>query len=99
MSDNKILTLLGFARKAGRLAVGTMACEQSIVRKKAKIVLIASDISDKSRKEIKFQCEKHGTKAADLDFTIDDITRAIGTKAGIIAVQDDGFAGAIAEKL
>ncbi len=97
--DSKILTLLGFARKAGRLAVGTMACEQSVMRKKAHLVLIAGDISDKSRKEIKFQCEKHGAPVADVDFTIDDITHAIGVKAGIIAVLDDGFAHAIAEKL
>lgn len=97
--NSKILTLLGFARKAGRLAVGTMACEQSVTRKKAHLVLIASDISDKSRKEIKFLCEKHGASVADASFTIDDMTQAIGTKAGIVAVQDDGFARAIAEKL
>ncbi len=97
--NEKILTLLGFARKAGRLAVGTQATTTSIERGKACLALVAGDISGKSAKEIRFLCDKKSIKFAVLPFDTYDITKAIGTRAGIIAVEDDGFAQAIAEKL
>ena len=97
--NEKILTLLGFARKAGRLAVGTQATETSIKRGKSRLALVASDISGKSAKEIRFLCDKHDTSFGVLPFDTYDITKAIGTKAGILSVEDDGFADAIAQKL
>lgn len=97
--NEKILTLLGFARKAGKLAVGTSATEYSIVRRKSKLALVAGDISKKSAKEINFLCEKYGTKFAQLNIETYDITKAIGTRAGILSIEDEGFASAIIEKL
>jgi ribosomal protein L7Ae-like RNA K-turn-binding protein len=96
---SKALTLLGFARKAGRLAVGTAATVDAIKRKKAYLAITASDISEKSSKEIRFLCEKHNVKFITPTFDTYEITGAIGTRAGIIAVLDEGFAAAIAENL
>lgn len=96
---SKALTLLGFARKAGKIAVGTAATTDSIKRNKAYLAITASDISEKSAKEIRFLCEKHGVKFLKPELTTYDITKAIGTKAGIVALLDEGFANAIAENL
>ena len=97
--NDKLKALLGFARKAGKLAVGTAATEESIKRRKAKLVLIGADISEKSAKEIRFLCEKFGSHAATTKLGIDEITQSIGTRAGILAIEDHGFAKAIAENL
>ena len=97
--ENKLRALLGFARKAGRLAVGTAATEESVKRGRSKLVLTASDISQKSVKEIRFLCEKHGATARTTALNIDEITAAIGTRAGILSVEDEGFAAAISENL
>ena len=99
MPNDRLLGFLGLARKAGKLAVGTAATEESIKRKRAKLVIIASDISAKSEKEIRFLCDKFGATAATAKLGIDDITQSIGTRAGILAVEDEGFAKAMAENL
>ncbi len=95
----KAIALLGFARKAGKLAVGTAATTDSIKRKKAYLAITASDISEKSKKEIRFLCEKNAVTFLSPELTTYDITKAIGTKAGIIALLDEGFAKSIAENL
>jgi len=96
---SRALTLLGFARKAGKLAVGTAAATDALKRKKAHLAITASDISEKSSKEIRFLCEKNGINFIKPELNTYDITQAIGTRAGIIAVLDEGFARAIAENL
>ena len=96
---SKAETLLGFARKAGRLAVGTAATEEAIKRRKAFLAITASDISEKSSKEIRFLCEKNNVPFIKPQLDTYEITNAIGTRAGIIAVLDEGFAKAIAENL
>ena len=97
--QEKLRALLGFARKAGKLAVGTAAAEESIKRKRAKLVLVASDISQKSLKEMRFLGDKFNIPVAVTELGIDGITQSIGTKAGILSVEDEGFAKALSENL
>ncbi len=96
---SKALALLGFARKAGRLAVGTAATEEALSRRKAYLAITASDISEKSSKEIRFLSEKNNIPFIKAQLDTYEITNAIGTRAGILAVLDEGFAKAIAENL
>ena len=49
----KVLTLLGFAAKAGKLAYGFEAAVSSVKTGKSSLVLTAVDVSQKSLKEIK----------------------------------------------
>ncbi len=95
----KIYALLGFARKAGKLAIGTEAVFESVAKKRSKLVLIAADISQKSAKEVRYICDKNNTRAVTLEIKIDDVTAAIGRRAGILSVEDDGFANAIAQNI
>ena len=97
--NDKLRALLGFARKAGKLAVGTAAAEESLGRRRAKLCILAADISPKSQKEMRFLCEKNGVKAITIPLGIDEVTQSIGTRAGILTVEDEGFAKAIAEKI
>lgn len=89
---DKILTLLGFASKAGALRFGASAATEAVKRGLAKGVFFAEDISEKSRKEITFHCEKHGVGAYRLRKTgMDELSGAVGRKCGIVAVLDDNF--------
>ena len=97
--EQKLRALLGFARKAGKLAVGTEAVKESIKRNRSQLVLIAADISQKSAKEINFACQKNNIRSEVITLGIDDVTQSIGTRAGILSVEDGGFANAIAENL
>ena len=49
--NDKILTLLGFATKAGKLSYGFDAVKTALAQSKSKLVLIANDLSQKSQKE------------------------------------------------
>ena len=93
---NKIFSLLGFAAKAGKLTYGFQAVVSSLKAKKSSLVVIAGDISPKSRKEILFYAEKIGVKHIMLeDITISDVSLSVGRKCGIISVNETGFAEAL----
>ena len=93
---NKILSLLGFAAKAGKLAYGFEAAVSSIKSKKSALVIIAEDISPKSRKEVMFFADKANVQHIILEgMTIKEVSDAVGRKCGIISVNDKGFAEAL----
>ena len=64
---NKVLTLLGFASKAGKLSYGFDAVRTSLSQKKSKLLLLANDISQKSKKEILFFGNKYNVSVIDLE--------------------------------
>ena len=83
---DKVLSYLGLARKAGKLAVGEFLTENAIYSKKAVLVIVAEDASDNTKKKFTDRCYK--TKA--------ELGNATGSalKASM-AVLDEGFAKAI----
>ncbi len=90
--NDKVLTLLGFASKAGKLSYGFDAVRTSISQKKSKLVLYANDISPKSQKEILFYANKFNTQAVVLnDCNMATVSHAIGRKCGIVSVNDQSF--------
>lgn len=93
MNNNQILTLLGFAAKAGKLSFGTHATEWAITSGKAKLVIVAEDISKKSAKEIKFEADKKNIPVFIADgIGMEDLSHRVGKSCGIVAVCDNGFA-------
>lgn len=97
--NNKILTLLGFASKAGKLSFGAASSSDMIKCGKSKLIVISCDISEKSKKEIRFLSDKHGIKQIVLDTVSTSIlTNAVGRSCGILSVNDSSFASAIAEE-
>lgn len=96
----KVLTLLGFAAKSGNLSYGFSASKEAISRKKSRLILIASDISEKSKKEIIFTANQSNISFLTLDDTdIFELSNAVGHKCGIISVNENGFAKAIKEEI
>jgi ribosomal protein L7Ae-like RNA K-turn-binding protein len=96
MPNNKVLTLLGFASKAGKLDFGSAKTLESINKNRAKLVAYATDLSEKSKKEILFFAHNKNIKVIDLeDVTIEQLSIAVGRKCGVLAVNDNGFADSI----
>ncbi len=93
--NDKFLALIGFASKSGNLSFGADSVNESLKRNKAKLVIIANDISDKSRKEIKFFASKSDVPVLDAEYDISVLSHATGKKGGIISVNEIGFANAI----
>jgi len=84
-----ILTTLGLCKRAGKLITGFDAVVADI--NKAAGILITRDLSEKTKKEITFQCDKHKTKLIEIDHTMEEIESVLNKKTGIIAVLDNGL--------
>lgn len=94
--NSKILTLLGFAAKAGKLSFGMEAVKTAVKTGRSRLVIVAEDISEKSRKEIRFFTQNKEIEILFLkDISIQTVSAAVGRKCGIISVNDNGFADAL----
>ena len=99
MVTDKILSLLGFASKAGKLSFGVHATEWAIKSGKARLVLAANDISEKSVKELKFKASDKIPVEVLKTVDIDTLSKKVGKSCGIVAINDDGFATALLEQI
>lgn len=98
--NNKILSLLGFAAKAGRLCYGFEASVSAVKASKSSLLLAAEDVSPKSLKEVAFFANKYGVPHAVLSgIDIKTVSDAVGRRCGIISVNDQGFAEGILKAL
>lgn len=88
---NKTLSLLTICAKAGKLQLGMDTVKDACRSHQAYCVLIASDVSPKSVKEVKFVCNQENIKMFYLDGTIDDVWSCLGKRAGILGILDRGF--------
>lgn len=96
--NDPVLSRLGLCRRAGMLSLGTEATKTSLLKRTAQLVVISEEISKKTVKEIKF-ANKNDVPVIIIPYSIFDITKAIGQKAGIVSVNDKGFANAIVNQL
>lgn len=93
--NNKMLTLLGFAAKAGRLSFGMDAASDAVKSGKACLAVAAENVSEKSQKETAFFARKGNIRFLVLKgFDIDAVSHAVGRRCGIITINDSGFADA-----
>lgn len=95
--NDKILSLLGIARRAGKLSLGHDAAIDAIVKNKAKLCIVCSDGSQRLKNEMSHACE-YGNKNImfmQSEFTIQQLSQAVGSKAAVLTVNDEGFAKAI----
>lgn len=91
--------LLTMCMKAGRLRLGMDMTKDSCRSGESFGVFTASDLSEKSLKEVKFFCGKYSTPLYQLEMTMDEIGTALGKRSGIICITDKGFAKSCAEGL
>ena len=97
---NKVLGLLGLAKKAGKIEVGEEPTGAAARAKDARLLLIASDAADNSLRRLKHFADAGACLYAKLPCTKDELGSVLGrTSCAMVAVTDVGFATAIAEKL
>lgn len=92
---DKLLSAISLCRKAGKLKMGTDVVKEQIEQKTAKLVLTASDIAERSKRQIDFVCAKASLTAVSVPYTMEDLSMVTGKRYGILAVCDKGFADMI----
>lgn len=89
---NRALSALGLARRAGKLNWGSDTAVEAMRGGACGVVILAADLSDKTKKNVRFEAEKYHVSVLEPAFTMEEISAAIGKKAGVLAVCDRGFA-------
>jgi len=74
----KILSVLGLARKAGAITAGTELVIDSMRRGKARLVYISSEVSDGTLKKLKDKAAFYKVRAEVLDATMDELAHRVG---------------------
>ena len=92
MTSNKT-SLLGIAYKAGKVLVGTAACEKGIKENKIELLILDSSVSQRTLKHFKKLCEER-----DINIIVTDepVGKALGKEYILVAgVEDKGFKEAL----
>ena len=97
MLSKKYMSMLGMARRAGKLSMGHDMALKAIKEKKAKLVIFSADISPRLIGEFERACGENQTSCLKIEETINDIHMLLGYKAGVITVNDDNFSNRIEE--
>lgn len=96
---NKILNMLGIARRAGKLVLGTDSLINAFPSKKVKLVFIASDASEQTIDKFDKKAYFYQVRIIN-KFNTEELSKALGvTSIKVIGLLDEGFAGAILKEL
>lgn len=97
MPNQKIISMLGLARRAGKLFMGHDAVNKALIEKRVKLLLFCNDVSPRLIKEFEKTIQLHAVdvKIAKTDISMDEIYYGIGRKAGVLALDDENFASKI----
>ena len=88
--------LIGLARRAGAVSYGYEGATEAIKKRKASLIIFASDISERTKKDI--LNITGNIPVLELDITKEELGRMIGTKpTGILSVNDNNFKKGILE--
>ena len=86
--NDRLLSLLGLARRAGRLSLGNDPVLSSMEEGKAKLVLV----SQRTLKGIESRAEAFGVPLVTIEQTMDQVSMSLGKRCGVLALNDEGFA-------
>ena len=99
MINNKTMSLVGLATKAGKTASGEFSTEKAVKTGKAYLVLVAEDASENTKKKFRNMCTFYEVS---LYFLSDKegLGRAMGKEfRASLAVMDESFAQAMQKEL
>ncbi len=100
--NDKVLSSLGLAKKAGKIMSGTNLVSTFIRSdNKPSLVVLANDASDNTKKLLESASRHHKVACITTSYTMDQFSDAIGASYYIscIAVFDKGFADMIMKNL
>ena len=98
MLNKDVLSLLGLASRARKITCGEVLLKD-IRSSQVKLVIIASDASENTKKKYKDKCQFYHIDYI-IDGNIDEISQAIGKDNRVaVGIKDKGFANKIKSKI
>lgn len=95
---NKILSYLGFAKKANQLSSGHVVLD-AVRANRAKLVIVAEDTSDRSKKQLQDKCRYYHVPCY-VVLSSEEISQAIGrNNIKTVSINDTNFASAVLKEI
>lgn len=95
MGNDKVLSMIGLACRAGKIVSGEFSVEKSVKCGKAAMVVIAGDVSENTKKKFTNMCAYYKVPLC-MYGTKESLGRATGKEyRASIAIQDEGFKKAL----
>ena len=94
-NNNKFLSMLGLAKKAGKVICGSpLICEQMGKKTKPSLVVIASDASEQSVKKLTVKSDFYNVQYVVFPATKAELAHTVGkeNELAALAITDNGFA-------
>ncbi len=99
MPNDKVLSTLSLAKKAGQLESGALSTKKAVQEKRARLVIVAGDASENTKKEMKNMTAFYGIPIYFYSGK-DDLGRSIGKEyRSMVAITHPGFADSVEEQL
>ena len=99
MKNNKIYGLIGLARRARKISFGTESVEKAIDKKRVKLVIVATDASDRTKKNFEMKCENVNTEYR-IFGTIEELSSCIGqVNKAVIGIEDENFSKELIKRI
>ncbi len=97
--NDRVLSLLGLSRRAGKLTLGFDAVCGSVMKNESKLILAAGDASDGTMRKLRNRLSESEINIRELPYDMEAINAAIGKPVRLISINDSGFAKRINELL
>lgn len=97
---DKALSMLGLAKKAGRLEAGEDAVGTAAERRQARLILLAADAAENTARRARSFADLGECLLAVVPATKRELGGAVGrAESAMVALTDVGFASAVTKKL
>ena len=96
--NNSFLAALGICKRAGKTCFGFETVKTAMQKGEAYVVFSAADLSEKTKKELRFLCSQLETELVETAYDMQSLGGSIGKKTGVIAVTDEGLAAMVKQK-
>lgn len=98
-TNKKVLSLLGLATRSRNVVSGEFMTEKSVKSGTAKLVIVAEDASDNTKKEFRDMCTFYKVPCYFFG-TKEELGKSMGKEIrASLSITDDGFAGSIIKLL
>lgn len=91
----KLFGMIGLAKRAGKISTGAFICEKMIKSCRAKLVILAGDASENTKKSIKNSCEYYKVNIIEISDMASLGHATGGGDRAVVSVNDNNFAKAI----
>lgn len=99
MKQDKVLSMLGMAARANRIASGEFQTEHAVKSGAAQLVVVAEDASENTKKQFSNMCSFYQVRQI-VYGTRESLGHSIGKEfRATLAVTDQGLADAVCRKL